>query len=976
MKSGPARSLLLALAAAGLFAGAYLLMGVILPDPTAIEGPNAGTDGPLSTPQPTLPGEGLGPSEDVSFRLFDPESNQPVAQVTVASYRRTDERTVALRDVTIASAARGGGLIVVTSPSGTIRVAPPAAGSSRQVDVGALAAADEARLRDVRVDWYASQADADAGRSPELSAEVDNVLFDYDRFALSTADTTLAGRTVLADDVPVRIRGRNYDFDGRGLRVEWDAQAGRPTLVRIARADRLVIKRPPAFLPGEAEARRPRPVGDIRLASLDDELSVAPQAEAEVEVEVFPYAATITGEIVAEQAGRPLLSADEARTLFALTAGDTNPLRAGPAEPVAPRVSPPATPPQRPVTPPAPEPDSDEPAPPAPPAPPAFEPVVVTWQGPLVIEPADDRASELLSPKDARLTLVGQPVVADLDGATARARRVTYHGDADTLVLHGEDQDVVLVDPEGNRLAAPRVRSTPGAGEAVAAGAGYAELVGDEPIDLRWGESCTFRFEVGQDGERRLRHVDATGGIQVRSSDFELTSRSLGLDLAEEAGEAGEATRLERAVAVGGVRCLVEADDGLAAFSADRLIVTLPEGQAGPVEVEAIDAVGLRRTDGHLTGDTLRATLKPREDGRLDLTTLVVEGNVVAVNARGQRLEGDRAVSDGADSPIIVTGEDGRATVTAETDAGERAIVAAATLVLDPQAESLAAPEPGDLLVLRPTPGGPQASRMTWQGTLVATEDRVDADGDVVIAGLFEGFEIDAAAESVVVLLAEESDGDGGEPEPAVEQVESVTMEGEVSLTAESRSQDDALLRSLDLRAPALTARPAAGLLLITQPGQALYRDLRPEGEDEEPDPAFRGAAAFGWQDGLTYDRDAGRLRLNGDATAQLEPADAPAVRLTADTFDIAISLPDDGPVEFSSATATGEAVLTARNLSIEAREIAYDPVVQTLTARARPGGSVRVFDAQGRSRGAFSSVTYNVTTGRLDRLQDLRVGG
>ena len=99
------RTLLLMLAALAAAFVAYLGASVLLPDPDVVRrDDDAGSD--FDLPRSTADGEGIGPSEDVQFRIFDPETNQPVAQIQIGRYRRLGERTVGLTDVRVTESAR------------------------------------------------------------------------------------------------------------------------------------------------------------------------------------------------------------------------------------------------------------------------------------------------------------------------------------------------------------------------------------------------------------------------------------------------------------------------------------------------------------------------------------------------------------------------------------------------------------------------------------------------------------------------------------------------------------------------------------------------------------------------------------------------------------------------------------------------------------------------------------------------------
>ncbi len=83
---------------------------------------------------------------------------------------------------------------------------------------------------------------------PMLTATMNNAAFDADTFRVNTeAFTNEHGDNVPADQVPVKVRGRDYDFDGRGLIVLWNERDRKLQLLEVAHGESLVIKNPSAL---------------------------------------------------------------------------------------------------------------------------------------------------------------------------------------------------------------------------------------------------------------------------------------------------------------------------------------------------------------------------------------------------------------------------------------------------------------------------------------------------------------------------------------------------------------------------------------------------------------------------------------------------------------------------------------------------------------------------------------------------------
>ena len=953
------RPLAIAAGALGLFGGAYLLTAVVLPDPPLSRAVKAD---PAEIPVPRIGdgGDGIGPSEDVSFQIYDADTGLPVAKVTIGTYRRTSDTVVELGDVVVGAAVQGNAAVTLHSPGGTVRVDPPVAGREQQVDADALAAADQARLSDVTLRWYADAGDLAAGRDATFTARVDNVVFDGSRLTLETGETEIDGEVVLGDDVPVEVRGEDLDFDGYGLQVEWDADAGRPQLVRISRAGRLVLKKPPEFLPPGLLP------GDGREASLPARGEAFAQAggvpadaappEAEPE-DVTPYRLRLGGPVRADQG--------DVRLLEAAAVGALLPLRAGAA------LSGSNTSLDD-VEPDEPEPSSRRPSNgrnrPSRPAAATFEPVIVTWPGEAALVVAD--GEQLAGPDDARLSLAGDewtPFMARLNDGNVVANRLDYAQAADELVLSSGEtvEQVELADAEGSVVRGPKLVAQPNAGTARIVGAGTASVVAGEgrTSQLAWTDACDFAFDEDAGGGRSLRHVDAAGQVRVTAEDLDLASDRLGLTLDDVDGERA----LTAADALGSVVATLPDESGKpTTVTADRLFVRSPEGPDGPTELEADGGVEAVRPDGVLSGERLVARLADAGDGPA-LQNLRVERNVVLVDAEGQVIRGDVATVAGENEPVVIVGSDetGPVTVDVELAASEdreaqRARLTSPTVVLDPADESLAVPTPGELVSV----SAEGERTVTWSGSFAATARRIDAVGDVVIDGDAEqDARVRVTAGRAAVLL-----NDAREPE-RVEAAAGVSM----TAVQEDAASGDVLM-SFDLRASELSGDPLTGEVAVPVPGRLLIRDLRPPEQDAD---TFGGVVAVAWQDRLDYDPVADVVTLTGGVTAAVEPEGKPAFDLQSDTMNARIAREDGGnAASLLGASASGNVRLDAEGATVESDFADYDAAAGTATLTAGDGSSVRIFDPDGRPTGQFQSAVYDVESGQIVRLTELRAAG
>ncbi|HWP40594.1 MAG TPA: hypothetical protein VNL70_06675, partial [Tepidisphaeraceae bacterium] len=121
------------------------------------------------------------------------------------------------------------------------RVIMPAADATSPRLGGATGPPRRGELYDVTI----SMARTPRPQQPVLVATMNNIAFDNDTFRIAT-DAYIApdGARVPGDQVPVRIRGLEWDFDGRGLTIRWNDRDQRLELLQIAHGESATIKSP------------------------------------------------------------------------------------------------------------------------------------------------------------------------------------------------------------------------------------------------------------------------------------------------------------------------------------------------------------------------------------------------------------------------------------------------------------------------------------------------------------------------------------------------------------------------------------------------------------------------------------------------------------------------------------------------------------------------------------------------------------
>ena len=934
------RTLIVALLSTAAFVGGYLLLGVLLPDPRGgAVSATSNEPGQRAAPAPPAGDGTLGDVEGVTLRSHDPATGRAVAEVRIGRYKRADDSQVTL-DRIDATVVAGDGLITVSAPRGRV-VVEAAADRPDRIDAGTIGLPEVARLDDVTIRYFARPGDADLGPGAALfTLRTDNLVFDNSRLTLHTADTTIDGRTTLADDVPVYVRGRDYDFDGRGLLVRYDPKSRRPTLLRVANGRSLTIKDAGELFGPSAMADR----SGLMLASADPSAVTLPPERPET-----VYRGTVRDGVRATQDGQTLLLADQIEALFA----------------AAPRID--ASPAPRP------KPKSDKPKERSKPKneTPKPGPVVLNWEGELRLELVEGPTT-LAGEEDLQATAVGSPIVLRRDGAEARSPKLTYDRANDAVRLWGEGPaDVSLADADGRTLTAERFTIRPDAGTALAEGAGRARLADDEGRDVRltWAESCAFEL-AGEDDERTLKSVAARGDVNVEHPQFGMSADTL--DLALDKGEDGK-TSLKSATAAGGVACELSSTDetGASLLACERLTISGLDDAAG--ELLAEGGVRATRPEGDLSADALAATLAAGADGRYELDALTASGGVSGRDDAGRSFSADvmRVASAGEGRRVILEGM-GESPAVASRGADT---VASSRIEFDEAGGTFAVPAAGRLTTELPGEDGeqPMPATVTWTGGLRGDRDQIVVEGDVAISAGSGGQTLEATADTATLDLAR-ADGDARE---LVGEVRAVTLASDVRATA-VESKGGRFLRSFDLRTQRLTATPVGDgasrslAFDVPVPGQVLFRDLRPSVDGEAGPAGFRGDAAVGWSEGVTWTPADGLLLVNGDATLAAEPTGRPPFALRAGTFRVEV---DQAAASVSLARAEGTPSLESGGRLVEGNLIEVDPAAGRAVVRGTSERPVVAYDEDGLPAGRFDSLVYDLAAQKIERVTGASAG-
>src|SRR5688572_22621823 len=452
------RSALLILATLLLLGGALFVYFQFQPDaPT-----RRASTGPAIVPggrATTRGGAGalLGAGSDVWVR-YDKRTGELASQFRAAKAGPQPDGTVLVEKPQAEFMLDEGRVLRIAGARGSVIMPPP------EVDEGDLTntkvqrqTPNRGHLYDVVISLFASMPDADAGRAM-LTVEMNNAAFDNDTFRISTeAYTDDAGATVPADEVPIRVRGDDYNFDGRGLTIRWDQVGRRLQLLEIAHGEAFTLKNPDAMmLAADADEK-----GDVKVVSQTNgdtparaerrqrrarrSTTAATTSPATTQAAAEPaYRATFEKDIRILRGGAEAVAGDAMLVDFLLEppGGDeekdaaTQPS----TEPTTKRET------RRPRR----ERETTSDA-----TKPTEGPIVIRWSGKLRVTPLEDEAAAgALEPGGAIVRITGAPVRLAHEGANAEAGTFGYASAGERVSLEASDAVplVTMGHPDGWNL--------------------------------------------------------------------------------------------------------------------------------------------------------------------------------------------------------------------------------------------------------------------------------------------------------------------------------------------------------------------------------------------------------------------------------------------------------------------------------------------------------------------------------------------
>jgi len=418
------------------------------------------------------------------------------------------------------------------------------------------------RLEDVEISMY-EPADA---AEPTLVATMPNAVFDNDTFRISTeAYTDGSGQRVEADQVPVVVRGRDYDFSGRGLVIRWNQLDRKLQLLEVAHGESLTVKNldalsktkltnaRPAHAPGTLPTARAAMAA--MLASTDPRAIVLAAADPPAEPTTPPMTPGQARRLAARRAAataatRPKLTRDLAPVVYrASFDNDVNIFEGEKRVATADRLEIDIlqAPHEDPATKPATAGSTDASTRPAkrrradatsaPASIPAVQgPVTVKWTGKLRVVPLESERDPALVPGKPIVRLTGAPVEIAHEDMVAKSAVVAFNAADGSASLRANDivpiVTMTLGDAKVTTPSLTYVQQPDGKQVATLVGPSSAVMTSKgakDPLTLTWNKDGRIELVELPNGKSTIERADFSGAVKIVHPDLDMTGETLAL---------------------------------------------------------------------------------------------------------------------------------------------------------------------------------------------------------------------------------------------------------------------------------------------------------------------------------------------------------------------------------------------------------------------------------------------------------------
>ncbi len=594
--------------------------------------------------------------------------------------------------------------------------------------------------------------------------------------------------------------------------------------------------------------------------------------------------------------------------------------------------------------------------------------LVITWSGPLTINPlADDAAPAQLANDDITIEMNANPGSMvnfqaphrNLSGITTHA---VYHATTGNLALRASEQiptpTEITIEGSGS-IRTNSINASLLDGHISIDSAG---VITTEPADgqgrssgaqLTWRDHASFDLASNPDGSisNRLRQATFSGIVQGIQDGNQIAGSVITATLDPDSPPASALRKLRF---VNGV--VISKDKS--SLAADTLDFDFAQGSSGyaidPIRMAARGKVSAQTPDNTLKTESLNVTLMRDLSGKVQPRTANANTDIRFTGKNRTNAKANSLEADGVNEQVTLFGTPSKPA--SVTQAGST--ITGQHIDLDARRRSLRVPGPGtfahDVAVDDPNSNG--FVRVSWKESM-RFEDAIgsiECRGSVTAISTPDAYTKDTiGADRIEIDLSPMpiSEPIAGKPLPERELLRAraygQAMPGmdPVPAKIESRSyaHDDPgrTIGLLYLEGPQILADNQRETLTVPAPGQMLVMD-REQGSNDNADNANNrtgagpGLTRFTWQGRLDLDRNAGRATMHDTiAVHHKSLSDGQIMTLTCDTLDAAF--------EFASKTgqtnrlvstdAIGSVIFSSQTRRLLADKARFNAVDNTIFA-------------------------------------------
>lgn len=216
------------------------------------------------TPAPNDSGKMYGPGKGAWVKRYDTDTAQLLSRFKADDYQPRNDGWVVVKNPRAQFFMKDGKAISIEGDTGEIVMDDQNRGGAK----GLPAAKDtpsRGRLHNVRIKLFHEITSPEKQMEEQATAEflkehlgltisLENAAFNNESFKITSEPIKGRGGrpTIPADEVPVTLRGVDYDFDGRGLTILWNERDRRLQYLEVVHGEKLTIWHPSSVMKGQA----------------------------------------------------------------------------------------------------------------------------------------------------------------------------------------------------------------------------------------------------------------------------------------------------------------------------------------------------------------------------------------------------------------------------------------------------------------------------------------------------------------------------------------------------------------------------------------------------------------------------------------------------------------------------------------------------------------------------------------------------